>query len=59
MNSIILTLGQTHTNYTRCDQTIVLNYINAVGEYQTHTEELKPGQSITKTQPLNKVRIIF
>ena len=54
-----LGLNQTHVNKTNKTQIVVIKYLNNFGDYQERAELLKPNQSFTRFQPLNRVRIVI
>lgn len=56
---IHLELNQTHVNNTNKCQVVHIRYLNNFGDYQEGIDLLKPGQSFTRFQPLNKVRIVI
>jgi hypothetical protein len=51
----ILTTGNTYTNTTSGTIQYKVIYLNFFGHWQEITDTLKPLQSITKTNPKNKV----
>lgn len=54
-----LELNQTHVNNTNKAQVVVIKYLNSFGDYQERIELLKPKESFTRFQPLNRVRIVI
>jgi hypothetical protein len=51
----ILTTGNTYTNTTSGTIQYKVIYLNTLGQFQEVADTLKPLQSITKTNPKNKV----
>jgi hypothetical protein len=56
-NKITLAHGETYKNNTTEPLFYVVEWLSALGLYQVKTEQLKPSQSITKTNPSNKITI--
>jgi len=56
-NKITLEHGQTYKNETSEALFYVVEWLSALGLYQVRTEKLEPSQTITKTNPLNKITI--
>ena len=54
-----LKTNETFLNDTKEDIFYIVEYFNFLGQKQTQREILSPLQSITKTSPLNTVKIIF
>ena len=54
-----LRLYETFTNTSNRDIYYKVKYFNAMGKQQENTDCLKPLQSITKTNRLNKVTILI
>jgi hypothetical protein len=58
-NMIPLNTNETFVNNTGKDIYYKVEYINAMGENQVALETLKPTQSLTKTNAVNKVYILL
>jgi len=56
-NKITLDHGGTYKNETTEPLFYVVEWLNAFGLYQVKTEQLNPSESITKTNPSNKITI--
>jgi hypothetical protein len=56
---INLQTGESYTNRTTKDLTVIIKYLNLFGLYQTDIRVLSFNQTFTKTQPLTKVTILF
>ena len=52
-----LEAGETYLNTTGRHLLYRVEYLNALGNYQAFYDILKPAESITKTNPVNKVKI--
>ena len=52
-----LEAGESYLNTTNRHLLYRVEFLNALGKYQAFYDILKPAESITKTNPLNKVKI--
>lgn len=54
-----LNLGETYTNKTGNTKEVQISYINAMGLRQNSFSQLKPGETITKTDSTTIIHIFY